>query len=98
MWVPCMRVRACKPAPACAQPAVCAVSPLRAHPDQRHPAGDLPVFLQGGTYGGSVLGCAAAAATLDVIKEENLLQNATQRGQQMTEGLLKLSQVGGVVL
>jgi 4-aminobutyrate aminotransferase len=56
------------------------------------------VFLQGGTYGGSVLGCAAAAATLDVIKEENLLQNATQRGQQMTEGLLKLSQVGGVVL
>ena len=50
---------------------------------------------QGGTYGGSALGCAAAAATLDVISEENLLQNATQRGQQMTEGLLKLSQVGG---
>lgn len=29
---------------------------------------------QGGTYGGSALGCAAAAATIDVIEEEGLLQ------------------------
>ena len=115
---------------------------------------------QGGTYGGSALGCAAAAATIDVIEEEGLLQvgraqtvrshapaciwsgweeallqavrqreastsapngqlckqptpfrhrasliqsgarpplallNAAERGQQLTEGLLRLAQVG----
>ena len=34
----------------------------------------LASLLQGGTYGGSALGCAAAAATIDVIEEEGLLQ------------------------
>ena len=55
-----------------------------------------PTHPQGGTYGGSAIGCAAAAATIDVIKEEGLLQNAAERGQQLTEGLLKLSKVGVV--
>ncbi|NMH60271.1 4-aminobutyrate--2-oxoglutarate transaminase [Alteromonas ponticola] len=36
-----------------------------------------PVGGLGGTYGGSPLGCAAAVAVLDVIKEEKLAERAT---------------------
>jgi 4-aminobutyrate aminotransferase/(S)-3-amino-2-methylpropionate transaminase len=35
----------------------------------------------GGTYGGSPIGCAAALAVLDVIKEEGLIERATHIGQ-----------------
>lgn len=48
---------------------------------------------QGGTYGGSAIGCAAAAATIDVIEGEGLLQNAAERGQQLASGLLALAEV-----
>ncbi len=37
----------------------------------------------GGTYGGNPVACAAAAATIDVIREENLLDNARERGDQL---------------
>lgn len=52
-----------------------------------------PPRSQGGTYGGSAIGCAAAAATIDVIEGEGLLQNAAERGQQLTAGLLHLAEV-----
>jgi 4-aminobutyrate aminotransferase len=39
----------------------------------------------GGTYSGNTLGCAAACATLDAIKEDDMLENATQRGRQLVE-------------
>ncbi|MEA3438461.1 MAG: aminotransferase class III-fold pyridoxal phosphate-dependent enzyme, partial [Thermodesulfobacteriota bacterium] len=43
----------------------------------------------GGTYGGgSTIPVAAACATIDTIFEENLLENCTQRGEQLM-GLLK---------
>lgn len=45
----------------------------------------------GGTYGGSALGCAAASATIDVIEEEGLLDNAKTRGMQLMKGLVELS-------
>lgn len=45
----------------------------------------------GGTYGGNAVACAAAVATLDVIKEENLLRNATVRGEQLQTGLLEIA-------
>ena len=35
---------------------------------------------QGGTYGGNAVACAAALATLDVIRDENLVDNAAARG------------------
>lgn len=38
----------------------------------------------GTTYGGSPLACAAANAVFDTIKEENLLANARQRGEQLS--------------
>ncbi|WP_350277159.1 aspartate aminotransferase family protein [Kribbella sp. HUAS MG21] len=42
---------------------------------------------QGGTYGANAVACAAALATLDVIKDENLVQNAADRGAQLKQAL-----------
>lgn len=42
---------------------------------------------QGGTYVGNPVTCAAALATLEVIERENLVQNATDRGQELIEAL-----------
>ena len=44
----------------------------------------------GGTYGGNVVSCAAANATLDVIAEEDLVANARARGAQLAGGLREL--------
>jgi 4-aminobutyrate aminotransferase len=41
----------------------------------------------GGTYGGNVVACAAALATLDVIEDEGLIVNARERGAQLLTGL-----------
>ena len=45
----------------------------------------------GGTYGGNVVSCAAANATLDVIEEEGLVANARERGDQFLSGLRALA-------
>jgi 4-aminobutyrate aminotransferase len=45
----------------------------------------------GGTYGGNVVSCAAANATLDVIAEEDLIANARARGAQLAGGLRELA-------
>ncbi|KAK4520143.1 uncharacterized protein ATC70_008274 [Mucor velutinosus] len=45
----------------------------------------------GSTYGGNPLGCAAAIAALDVIKEEKLVENAERLGQKFREELIKLN-------
>ncbi len=42
---------------------------------------------QGGTYGGNAVACAAACATLQVIEEEGLVQNAAERGRQLKDAL-----------
>lgn len=47
---------------------------------------------QGGTYGGNVVACAAALATLDVIEEENLVENAQHAGGHLMAKLEKLQQ------
>jgi 4-aminobutyrate aminotransferase len=41
---------------------------------------------QGGTYGGNAVSCAAAVATLDVIGDEGLVENAAVRGRQLLDG------------
>lgn len=41
----------------------------------------------GTTFGGNHLGCVAAIAVLDVIKEENLIENATTMGAYLQEQL-----------
>ena len=42
---------------------------------------------QGGTYGANAVGCAAALATLDVIEDEKLVQNAADRGDDLRSAL-----------
>jgi len=42
---------------------------------------------QGGTYGANAVACAAAVATLDVIRDEGLVDNSAQRGAQLKEAL-----------
>jgi 4-aminobutyrate aminotransferase len=44
----------------------------------------------GGTYGGNVVACAAANATIDVIEDEGLVRNAEERGAQLLAGLREL--------
>ena len=47
-----------------------------------------PVYGQlGTTFGGNHLGCAAAIAVLDVMKEENLVENAAKVGAHLMEEL-----------
>lgn len=43
--------------------------------------------LHGSTFSGYALGCAAAMATLTIVEQEGLVENARQRGQQLLEGL-----------
>ncbi|MFJ8624850.1 aspartate aminotransferase family protein [Kitasatospora sp. NPDC093550] len=42
---------------------------------------------QGGTYGGNPVACAAALATLDVLREERLVENAAEQGARLLAGL-----------
>jgi 4-aminobutyrate aminotransferase len=44
----------------------------------------------GGTYGGNAVACAAAVATIRVIREEGLLENARQTGTWLMEQLRAL--------
>lgn len=41
----------------------------------------------GGTYGGNAVGTAAAVATLQVIRDEGLVENAAGMGQRLMDGL-----------
>ncbi|MGZ6293779.1 MAG: aspartate aminotransferase family protein, partial [Candidatus Limnocylindrales bacterium] len=50
-----------------------------------------PPGAHGGTYGGNVVACAAANATLDVIIEEGLVANARVRGEQLLSGLRQVA-------
>jgi 4-aminobutyrate aminotransferase len=44
----------------------------------------------GGTYGGNAVACAAAVATVRVIREEGLLENATRMGAHLMQRLRQL--------
>ncbi len=44
----------------------------------------------GGTYGGNALAAAAATATIQVLRDEGLVANAAERGQQLKDGLEEL--------
>ncbi len=44
----------------------------------------------GGTYGGNIVSCAAGAATLDVIEEEHLLENASTLGKTLLAELKEI--------
>jgi len=52
--------------------------------------GKWPQGSHGGTYGGNPIGCAAALATIDVLTNDGLLDNATTRGDQLLRALRDL--------
>jgi len=49
-----------------------------------------PPGTHGGTYGGNVVSCAAALATIDVLESEGLIDNARERGAQLLAGVREL--------
>ncbi|WP_146571977.1 aspartate aminotransferase family protein [Botrimarina hoheduenensis] len=52
-----------------------------------------PPGAHGGTYGGgSAIAQAAAIATIEVLQEEGLVENARQRGRQLTAALKEIAQ------
>jgi len=46
----------------------------------------------GGTYGGNAVACAAGVATIRAIRDENMPNNAANRGVQLTSGLRQLQE------
>jgi 4-aminobutyrate aminotransferase len=46
----------------------------------------------GGTYGGNAVACAAAVATIRVLRDENLLENAEKMGSVLMTGLRNLQE------
>lgn len=52
---------------------------------------DWPPGAHASTFGGNPVSCAAALATLNVIEEEGLLENATRMGERFTAGLEELA-------
>ena len=47
---------------------------------------------QGGTYGGNAVSAAAVVATLEVVKEEGLVENSRVRGDQLQAGLIQIQE------
>jgi acetylornithine aminotransferase len=63
-----------------------------------HPKFQARYGLLGTTFGGNYLACAAAIAVLDILKEENLVQQAAETGQYLMDkvrGLEGVSEVRG---
>ncbi len=56
-----------------------------------------PAGAHANTFGGNPLACAAALATLDVIEEEGLLENARRQGRRLVDGLRALAERHGVI-
>jgi 4-aminobutyrate aminotransferase len=46
----------------------------------------------GGTYGGNAVACASGVATIRAMRDEQMLENATERGIQLVTGLRKLQE------
>jgi ornithine--oxo-acid transaminase len=45
----------------------------------------------GSTYGGNPLACKVAMAALEVLRDEKLCENASNRGEQLQQGLRKMA-------
>jgi 4-aminobutyrate aminotransferase len=46
----------------------------------------------GGTYGGNAVACAAGVATVRAMRDENMLENAAEKGIQLMTGLRKFQE------
>jgi 4-aminobutyrate aminotransferase len=56
-----------------------------------------PPGAHGSTFGGNPICCAAALATLDVIEEEGLLENAARVGERLMNNLCRLAEKSRLV-
>ena len=56
-----------------------------------------PIGAHGSTFGGNPVSCAAALATLDVMEEERLVQNAKQIGDYLLLRLQNLSEESSLI-
>lgn len=45
----------------------------------------------GGTYVANAVACASAIATIQVLRDEKMLANATLRGRQLMDGIVRMS-------
>jgi 4-aminobutyrate aminotransferase len=52
---------------------------------------DWPPGAHANTFGGNPVACAAGLETLAVVEDENLLQNASERGEQLVAGLTAIA-------
>jgi len=50
-------------------------------------------YMLGTTFGGNHLACAAALAVLEVMKQDNLMQNASEIGSYLIEELKKIEEI-----
>lgn len=50
-----------------------------------------PTGSHGGTYGGNAIACAAAVATMHVLRKEGLVKNSAARGRELLEGLEEIA-------
>jgi 4-aminobutyrate aminotransferase len=71
--------------------------PLGATAARRDIMGQWGAASHGTTYGGNPISCAAALATLDVMREENLRENARAQGETMLESLRELQAESPIV-
>lgn len=71
--------------------------PLGATAARREIMGRWGPASHGTTYGGNPISCAAALATLEVIRQENLLENARVQGAYMLEALRELEAESPIV-
>jgi 4-aminobutyrate aminotransferase len=46
----------------------------------------------GGTYGANAVSCASAVATIRAMRDEKMLENSVERGEQLVTGLRKLQE------
>ncbi len=51
----------------------------------------------GGTFGGNIISASAAVATIQAMREQGMLENARQRGEQLTAGLRRLQEEAPVI-
>ncbi len=64
--------------------------PLSAVSSRREIMDQWSVGAHGSTFGGNPVSCAAACATIDVIRDEGLIENAARMGERLRDSLRNL--------
>lgn len=95
-WFACQTL-AVEPDIVCMAKSIANGFPLGAIAARREIMGKWGAASHGTTFGGSPVSCAAALATLDVIREEHLLENARVQGSRILAELRKLQSESPII-